>query len=123
MLGHDRDHDGGIFQALALVNGRRVGRHQGVEFAEARCGRYHTNVCGKSDLGTQRRVDRRRRDPGRQSSPRIVSFGESGRPVYKVARRACEPIACRLRRALSALVGPRTPLSFRVWLTEPQIAT
>jgi hypothetical protein len=35
MLGHDRDHDGGIFQALALVNGRRVGRHQGVEFAEA----------------------------------------------------------------------------------------
>ena len=35
MLRHHRDHHGGVFRALALVDGRRVGRHQCVEFAEA----------------------------------------------------------------------------------------
>jgi hypothetical protein len=35
MLGEHRDYHGGIFRSLALVNGRRVGRHQHVEFAKA----------------------------------------------------------------------------------------
>ena len=35
MLGEDGDHDCRIFGALTLVNGRRIGRHQGIEFAKA----------------------------------------------------------------------------------------
>jgi hypothetical protein len=35
VLRHDRHHDGGVFRALALVDGRRIGRHQGVELAKA----------------------------------------------------------------------------------------
>src|SRR6266496_1051819 len=35
VLRHDRDHNGWIFRALALMDGRGVGRHQGVEFAKA----------------------------------------------------------------------------------------
>jgi hypothetical protein len=35
VLGHDRDLDGWIFGALALMDGRGIGRHQGVEFAKA----------------------------------------------------------------------------------------
>src|SRR5262245_47330274 len=34
MLGEHRDYHGGIFRSLALVNGRSVGRHQHVQFAE-----------------------------------------------------------------------------------------
>ena len=35
VLGQNGNHDGGIFGALAFVNGRGVGRHQRVEFAKA----------------------------------------------------------------------------------------
>src|SRR5262249_15121468 len=35
MLSEHRDYHGGIFRALALVNGRRVGWHQHIEFAKA----------------------------------------------------------------------------------------
>ena len=35
VLSEHRDYHGGIFRSLALVNGRRVGRHQHVEFAKA----------------------------------------------------------------------------------------
>jgi hypothetical protein len=35
VLGHDRDHDGGVLRALALMDGCCVGRHQGVELAKA----------------------------------------------------------------------------------------
>jgi hypothetical protein len=35
VLGHDRDHHGGVFRALALMDGCCVGRHQGVELAKA----------------------------------------------------------------------------------------
>src|SRR6516162_11779082 len=34
MLGLNRDHYGRVFRPLALVNGRCIGRDQGVEFAE-----------------------------------------------------------------------------------------
>jgi hypothetical protein len=34
-LGQDRDDDRGLFGALALMNGRSVSRHQGIEFTEA----------------------------------------------------------------------------------------
>src|SRR6516162_7183812 len=35
MLREDWDDHGGIFRPLALVNGRRVGRHQHIEFTES----------------------------------------------------------------------------------------
>src|SRR6516165_4419200 len=35
MLGEHRDYHGGIFRSLALVNGRRVGRHQHVQLTES----------------------------------------------------------------------------------------
>src|SRR6516225_6385424 len=35
MLREDWDNHGGIFRPLALVNGRRVGRHQHIEFTES----------------------------------------------------------------------------------------
>src|SRR5262245_26635659 len=35
MLGEHRDYHRGIFRSLALVNGRRVGRHQHVQLAES----------------------------------------------------------------------------------------
>src|SRR5215813_1076757 len=35
MLGEHRDYHRGIFGSLALVNGRRVGRHQHVQLAES----------------------------------------------------------------------------------------
>src|SRR5438309_6292120 len=35
VLDHDRDHDGRILRALALVDGRGVGGHQSVELAKA----------------------------------------------------------------------------------------
>src|SRR5215470_2594545 len=34
MLSHDRNDHGRVFRALALVDGRRIGRDQGVEFTE-----------------------------------------------------------------------------------------
>jgi len=34
MLGEHGDHDRRIFGALALVNGRRIGRHQGIKLAK-----------------------------------------------------------------------------------------
>ncbi len=35
MLRHDGDHHGWVFRALALMDGRRVGRYQGAKVAEA----------------------------------------------------------------------------------------
>ena len=35
VLGAERDHDGGVLRALALVNRRRVGQYQLIEFAKA----------------------------------------------------------------------------------------
>ncbi len=35
VLGQDRNDDGGVFGARGFVNRRRVGRHQGIQFAEA----------------------------------------------------------------------------------------
>src|SRR5258707_3915763 len=35
MLSHDWNYRGRVFRALALVNGRRIGRYQGVEFTES----------------------------------------------------------------------------------------
>ena len=37
MLREHRDYDRGIFRSLALMNSRRVGRHQHVEFTESIC--------------------------------------------------------------------------------------
>ena len=35
MLGHDRDHHGRVFRALALVDGRRIGRVPVIELAKS----------------------------------------------------------------------------------------
>ncbi len=35
VLGAERDHDGRVLRALALVDGRRVGEHQLIEFPVA----------------------------------------------------------------------------------------
>jgi hypothetical protein len=47
VLRHDRDHDGRVLRALALVDGRGVGRHQGIKFAKAVSDRSSIETGGK----------------------------------------------------------------------------
>src|SRR5688500_15648148 len=47
MLGHDRDHNGGVFRSLAFVDRRSISWHEGVELAKSVSNRSTVKAGGE----------------------------------------------------------------------------